>query len=624
MTAAAEPITDDRGEEVPEVSQQDGAHAGPPPPYGQGGPPPYGQGGPPPYGQGGPPPYGQGGPPPYGQGGPPPYGTPVPISGSPKDVVEEPAWRPWLLAGAGVLVVGLFEQVGTGSLQARGSSTWLIVIGLAAAVALCRRRPGLALALIWLVGFVHAALGLGAMLVELVVVVIAFATSRWGSRTVLWLSGLSIPIGALIATLVLSRIGPSFATSYLDLVPAVEATLRLGLLAQVFFGVVPLLVLAVPWLLGLALRAGDRAQESRGRQLQAEGEQARAEVERARAELDRATAESQRAQAEDARWQAQEIADLRADQARLAHDVHDVVGHSLAVILAQAESAQFLPEGDTDRIRQTMTNIATSARQSLRDVRDVLATGTPAAGGAVTDGLDSLVDGVRAAGHDLRSTVVGTPQPLPPELNTVAYRVLQEMLTNALKHGRRGQPVLVERHWEGELRIEVRNVAGEPRGAAAGRVAGVTAGERAGERAGEMAGEMAGAAGDAAGAAPRGTDADAPYSVGSNEVTQVVPTGAAPSGSASTEAVLLSTPALSTPAQSTPALSTPALSTPALSTPALSTPNAGRRGLGLEGMRTRLDSVGGRLDVRRRDERDGPTFTVTAWVPLRPVPPGDL
>ena len=40
----------------------------------------------------------------------------------------------------------------------------------------------------------------------------------------------------------------------------------------------------------------------------------------------------------------------------------------------------------------------------------------------------------------------------------VAFRVLQEMLTNALKHGRRGEPILVERHWEGELRIEVRNV----------------------------------------------------------------------------------------------------------------------------------------------------------------------
>ena len=65
---------------------------------------------------------------------------------------------------------------------------------------------------------------------------------------------------------------------------------------------------------------------------------------------------------------------------------------------------------------------------------------------------------MRASGHEVESTVVGLPQPLPPELEIVAYRVLQEMLTNAIKHGRRDPPVTVERHWEGELRIEVRNV----------------------------------------------------------------------------------------------------------------------------------------------------------------------
>ena len=61
----------------------------------------------------------------------------------------------------------------------------------------------------------------------------------------------------------------------------------------------------------------------------------------------------------------------------------------------------------------------------------------------------------------MNSTVVGQPQPLPPELATVAYRVLQEMLTNALKHGRRGDPVHVEQHWEGELRLEVANVCAD-------------------------------------------------------------------------------------------------------------------------------------------------------------------
>jgi hypothetical protein len=60
------------------------------------------------------------------------------------------------------------------------------------------------------------------------------------------------------------------------------------------------------------------------------------------------------------------------------------------------------------------------------------------------------------------ATEAGTPQPLPPELDLVAHRVTQEMLTNAIKHGRADRPVIVERHWpqdawERDLRIEVRN-----------------------------------------------------------------------------------------------------------------------------------------------------------------------
>jgi signal transduction histidine kinase len=131
-------------------------------------------------------------------------------------------------------------------------------------------------------------------------------------------------------------------------------------------------------------------------------------------------------EAEAERDQAEEIARLREDQARLARDVHDVVGHSLAVILAQAESAQFLEDADTTGLKRTMANIATSARSSLDDVRTVLATtqGRPSGPPQQPD-LEGLLDGVRASGHVVESTVVGTPQPLPPELEVVDFRVLQ-------------------------------------------------------------------------------------------------------------------------------------------------------------------------------------------------------
>lgn len=440
-------------------------------------------------------------------------------------------WRPWLLAGLGVLVVGLLDQSAVLRFNAL-SAGWsiLAVLGMAAAVAVARFRPGIALALIWVVGLVHVLGQTGVIFSDMGIMVVAFGCARWGDRATLWLSGISIPVGGLIAGFATSFAIEYALNRFVDLTPAIGLIRALGPVARLLLAFVPVAFLVVPWLIGLVLRSSDRAEASRQQQTLAESG-------RAVAESDRAAAESERALAEEARWQAQEIADLRADQARMAHDVHDVVGHSLAVILAQAESAQFLPEGDTDRIRLTMANIATSARQSLRDVRDVLATGAPTTGGAATVGMESLVDGVRAAGHDVRSTVVGTPQPLPPELNAVAYRVLQEMLTNALKHGRRDTPVLVERHWEGELRIETRNDA---------RV-------------------------------ETGPGSDVTQVVRADGATEVIPT------------------------------------------PAAGDPTATRTGLGIPGMRARVESVGGRLDVRRREGEGGPTFTVTAWMPLRPT-----
>lgn len=222
--------------------------------------------------------------------------------------------------------------------------------------------------------------------------------------------------------------------------------------------------------------------------------------------------------------QAQQIAQLREQQTQFAHDVHDVVGHSLAVILAQAESAQFMQ--DSGKLKQTMETIAASARSSLRDVRQVLSANqdAPARDGG-TPGLNSLITGVRRGGHEITDRQTGTPLPLPPEIDVIAYRVLQEMLTNAIKHGRRGQVVQVGRHWPaagdtdtaaGALRIEVSNMTRQP-----------------------------------------GPDA------------------------------------------------------------ATASPAADAGGRGLAGMRRRLESVGGGLDVRQHEQPEGTAFTVTAWVPVR-------
>ncbi len=409
-------------------------------------------------------------------------------------------WAPDLSGALVVLVLGLLEALNADAFS--GNAQVLVAVGIAVAVALARHAPSIALSVVWIIGGLQVLGSVSLMLIELAIAVVAFSAARWGSSATVWVSGLSIPAAAFLAVGYVDHEGIGSLSRFIGTGPALDAARRVGTSWPLVAGAFGFAVLAVPWLAGLALRFSTRASESRVSQVAAEEDAARAQRETG---------------------QAREIAALREEQARLARDVHDVVGHSLAVILAQAESAQYLPDDDPVALKRTMATIATSARSSLQDVRQVLA-GPRAAPAPRTDAFELLLDGVRASGHEVVATEVGTPQPLPPDLDLVAHRVTQEMLTNAIKHGRSDRPVILERHWpqgswERDLRIEVRNAA-------------------------------------------------APVHDETQPIAQVsdLPTELP--------------------------------------------------GQGLDGMRRRLDSVGGRLDVRRRDEPDGPTFTATAWVPV--------
>ena len=407
-------------------------------------------------------------------------------------------WGPEAALGLTVLVVGLLEVSFTEQYDATVREDVLVVLAFATACTLVRRAPFVGLAIVWVCCALQLVTGVALLATELSVAFLAFGCARWGSRLTLLVSGLSIPGAALAGFVVIT-------SDSLDLfrrLPGADEISSGGnfllpdsrLLVVMTGG---LFAIAVPWLLGLALRATARAELSEEKTEQAEADAVRAQV---------------------AADQAREIARLQEDQARLARDVHDVVGHSLAVILAQAESGQFLADDDPAALKRTLATIAGSARSSLQDVRQVLAQEGDVAP-ARTGAFEELVEGVRAGGHEVQVTDVGQARAMAPELDVAAHRVVQEMLTNAIKHGRRDRPVQVERHWpEGswdrDLRIEVRNV------------------------------EM--------------FDSD-----------ETQPLNA-----------------------------------------------ADPPGQGIDGMRRRLESVGGRLDVRRRQEEGEPTFTVTAWLPV--------
>lgn len=361
-------------------------------------------------------------------------------------------WAPEAALGVLVLALGLGESASTAIAFGPGGRLGLVLVALATAgaVTLSRRQPAAALALAWVVLALQLWTDTQLLLVEAAFVVVSFASARWGHPLTVLASALSVPAAAACLVVLVAT------QDYLPLVDVVgyqalfDTAYRFGDTWRVGAVVVVMGLLGLPWLAGVAMRFADRARASQQSQVRAEEEAARA------------VRESE---------QAREIARLRDDQARLARDVHDVVGHSLAVILAQAESGQYLPDGDTDRLKQTMATIATSARASLQEVRAVLA---PDEQAAAPRPLDTLVEGVRAGGHEVVSRELGTPQPLPPDLEVVAYRVLQEMLTNAVRHGRRDEPVFVERLWPdgafaGELRLEVRNATLEETPADGGR-----------------------------------------------------------------------------------------------------------------------------------------------------------
>jgi signal transduction histidine kinase len=348
------------------------------------------------------------------------------------------SWLPDLVLGLIVLVAGLYEAATTDYVVSSRFDLGWVAVATGAAVGLSRRLPIVSLSLVWLTCGYEVVHSYPVLVVQVTIAVVAFGTARWGHPVTVLLSALSIPVAGALATVYADEkifVNVVDVGQYRRLLDTVQ---QFGTSWQIGAAVLGMAVLGVPWLAGLTLRFSDRASVSRVSQVRAEEEAARAQRESE---------------------QAHEIARLREEQTQLAHDVHDVVGHSLAVILAQAESAQFLDEADTGALRLSMANIASSARASLQDVRQVLtATNDPAAGpGALKD----LVEGVRSSGHEVRFEETGTPRPLAPELTTVAYRVVQEMLTNAIRHGSRNDPITVDLRWGEALEIRVGNVVGQ-------------------------------------------------------------------------------------------------------------------------------------------------------------------
>jgi signal transduction histidine kinase len=150
------------------------------------------------------------------------------------------------------------------------------------------------------------------------------------------------------------------------------------------------------------------------------------------------------------------------EQLRMAQELHDVVGHGLAVIAMQAGVALHVLDRDPGKARESLEAIRTMSRESLDGLRTELAQLRAGAGDVperrplpgVTD-LALLVQRVREGGVDVRLQVTGPVDGLPTDVGAAAYRIVQESLTNVLRHAGADAATVVVRAADARLEVEV-------------------------------------------------------------------------------------------------------------------------------------------------------------------------
>ena len=159
------------------------------------------------------------------------------------------------------------------------------------------------------------------------------------------------------------------------------------------------------------------------------------------------------------------------ERAAIARELHDVVAHSLAVMIVQADGGRYAFDHDPGKARQALTTVAATGRDALEDMRrlvSVLRSPTE----EPTDGdrkkitlaeLAALVDGARQAGLTVELDN-GLPTELPPAVELAVYRIAQEGLTNVLRHAGPGAKVgLCLKHVDDRITLSLTDDGGAPR-----------------------------------------------------------------------------------------------------------------------------------------------------------------
>ncbi|MFC8132074.1 sensor histidine kinase [Streptomyces sp. NPDC057302] len=157
---------------------------------------------------------------------------------------------------------------------------------------------------------------------------------------------------------------------------------------------------------------------------------------------------------------------------RIAAELHDVVTHNVSVMVIQAGAARKVMDAAPERSKEALLAVEAGGRAAMAELRHVMGllaapdTGrpdSPADGLEPQPGLgqlDALIERVRAAGTPVAVTVDLPPDPLSPGLHLAAYRVVQEALTNTIKHAPGAEAAVTIGWTEGHLEIEVIDTGG--------------------------------------------------------------------------------------------------------------------------------------------------------------------
>jgi signal transduction histidine kinase len=196
----------------------------------------------------------------------------------------------------------------------------------------------------------------------------------------------------------------------------------------------------------LAIVAGDSSRNRRAYLAEVERRASRAELERE----------------QDARRRVAE------ERLRIARDLHDSVGHHLALISVQSDVAARAIDSDAAASRAALQHVKSASRKALAELRDTVSLlrdpGEPVAPTEIPapglDALDELLAALQAAGLDIECRQTGSAVPLAPAADLTAYRVIQESLTNVRKHSAGRRAELSMCYLRGELGITVDDLGG--------------------------------------------------------------------------------------------------------------------------------------------------------------------